>query len=104
MHPSQSLRMFQPTRRLMRPVPKEEQAAHTISQRLRRLRKIPPELLPLGVVVGFALLAASYSSLRHFMTDKTIRLKRQNRAADKHESAHHSDHSDEHSEKKEASH
>ncbi|KAL8409406.1 hypothetical protein RB594_007728 [Gaeumannomyces avenae] len=105
MHPSQSLRMFQPTRRLMRPVPKEEQAAHTVSQRLRRLKKIPPELFPLGVVVGFALLAAGYSSLRHFMTDRTIRLKRQNRAADKHEGAHHSDHSDEHSEeKKEASH
>ena len=102
MHPSQSLRMFQPTRRLMRPVPKEEQAAHTVSQRLRRLRKIPPELFPLGVVVGFALVAATYSSLRHFMTDKTIRLKRQNRAADKHEAGHHSD---EHSEeKKEASH
>ena len=65
---------------------------------------LPTLALVVGVVVGFALLAASYSSLRHFMTDKTIRLKRQNRAADKHESAHHSDHSDEHSEKKEASH
>jgi hypothetical protein len=27
--------------------------AHTISQRLRTLKKIPPELLPLGVVIGF---------------------------------------------------
>lgn len=36
------------------------------------------------------------------MTDKTIRLKRQNRAADKHEAAHHSD--DHSEEKKEASH
>ena len=26
--------------------------AHTISQRLRSLKKIPPELLPLGVVIG----------------------------------------------------
>ncbi|KAI6382609.1 hypothetical protein MCOR25_000611 [Pyricularia grisea] len=88
MHPTTRLRMFQPTRRMLRPVPNEEQAAHTISQRLRRLRKIPPELLPLGVVVGFAVIAAAYSSLRHFMTDKTIRLKRQNRAADSHSEGH----------------
>jgi len=26
--------------------------AHTVSQRLRSLKKIPPELLPLGVVLG----------------------------------------------------
>ncbi|KAL1881114.1 hypothetical protein VTK73DRAFT_4791 [Phialemonium thermophilum] len=82
MHATRSLMMFRPTMRMMRPVPKEEQAAHTISQRLRRLRKIPPELLPLGVVVGFALTAAIYSSIRHFLVDKTIRVKRQNRAAD----------------------
>ncbi|KAK1772961.1 hypothetical protein QBC33DRAFT_35833 [Phialemonium atrogriseum] len=82
MYATRSLRMFRPTARMMRPVPKEEQAAHTVSQRLRRLRRIPPELLPLGVVVIFALGAASYSSLRHFLTDKTMRLKRQNRAAD----------------------
>jgi len=73
----------------MRPVPNEEQAAHTVSQRLRRFRKIPPELIPLGVVVGFAILAAGYSSLRHFMHDKTIRLKRQNRAADNAAQAEH---------------
>lgn len=36
----------------------------------------------LGVVVGFAVFAAGYSCMRHLMTDKTIRLKRQNRAAD----------------------
>lgn len=81
--------MFQPTRAMMRPVPNEEQAGHTISQRLRRLRKIPPELYPLGVVVGFAVLAAGYSMTRHLMTDKTIRLKRQNRAADKAAEEHH---------------
>ena len=79
-----ALRAFRPTARLMRPVPKEEQAAHTVSQRLRRLRKIPPELVPLGVVVAFAVLAAGYSSMRHFFVDKTIRLKRQNRPADPH--------------------
>lgn len=81
---------------------------HTISQRLRRLRKIPPELYPLGssidtsplsakvtkahtclgVVVGFAVCAAAYSMTRHLMTDKTIRLKRQNRAADQAAAAH----------------
>ncbi|ROV89235.1 hypothetical protein VMCG_09886 [Cytospora schulzeri] len=73
---------FQPTRRMMRPVPNEEQAAHTVSQRLRRLKKIPAELWPLGVVVAFAVTAAGYSITRHLFTDKTIRLKRQNRAAD----------------------
>ncbi|KAK1761120.1 hypothetical protein QBC47DRAFT_369162 [Echria macrotheca] len=82
MYATRSLQMFRPTARMMRPVPKEEQAAHTVSQRLRRLRNIPPELIPLGVVVGFAVCAAVYSSMRHFMVDKTIRLKRQNRAAD----------------------
>ncbi|KAI7787242.1 hypothetical protein SLS64_000161 [Diaporthe eres] len=80
---------FQPTRRLMRPVPNEEQAAHTVSQRLRRLRKIPAELIPLGVVVGFAVLAAGYSITRHLFVDKTIRLKRQNRAADAAAEQHH---------------
>ncbi|KKY37259.1 hypothetical protein UCDDA912_g02717 [Diaporthe ampelina] len=80
---------FQPTRRLMRPVPNEEQAAHTVSQRLRRLRKIPAELIPLGVVVGFAVLAAGYSITRHLFVDKTIRLKRQNRAADNAAEQHH---------------
>ncbi|CAK7233929.1 hypothetical protein SBRCBS47491_008777 [Sporothrix bragantina] len=79
---ARALQAFRPTLRMMRPVPKEEQAAHTITQRLRRLRKIPAELLPLGVVVGFALFAAGYSSIRHFVVDGTIRLKRQNRAAE----------------------
>ncbi|RMJ26225.1 hypothetical protein PHISP_02912 [Aspergillus sp. HF37] len=50
--------------------------AHTISQRLRRLRKIPPELIPLGVVLGAAVGAAIYSSVRKLMTDKTLRLHR----------------------------
>jgi hypothetical protein len=40
-------------------------------------------LMPAAVVVvGFAVLAAIYSITRHLFTDKTIRLKRQNRAAD----------------------
>ncbi|KAK0747508.1 hypothetical protein B0T21DRAFT_278399 [Apiosordaria backusii] len=66
----------------------ERYAAHTVSQRLRgRLKNIPPELVPLGVVVAFALGAACYSITRHLVVDKTIRLKRQNRAADAHASA-----------------
>ncbi|CAK7267346.1 hypothetical protein SEPCBS57363_002543 [Sporothrix epigloea] len=86
---ARALQAFRPTLRMMRPVPKEEQAAHTITQRLRRLRKIPAELLPLGVVVGFALFAAGYSIVRHFVVDSSIRLKRQNRAAEPVEAAKH---------------
>ncbi|CAN8104330.1 unnamed protein product [Discula destructiva] len=82
MQPSRAMQMFQPTRALMRPVPKEEQSAHTVSQRLRRLKDVPAELWPLAVVVGFAVFAAGYSCVRHFFTDKTIRFSRQNRAAD----------------------
>lgn len=47
----------------------------------------------LGVVVAFAVTAAVYSSTRHLMVDKTIRLKRQNRAADAHA---HAEHNEEH--------
>ncbi|EGS23569.1 uncharacterized protein CTHT_0002640 [Thermochaetoides thermophila DSM 1495] len=88
MFATRTLRMFRPTVRMMRPVPKEEQAAHTVSQRLRRLKKIPPELIPLGVVVSFAVCAAVYSTTRHLLVDKNIRLKRQNRAADLHVEKH----------------
>jgi len=63
----------------MRPVPKEEHSAHTISQRLRTLRKIPPELIPLGIVVGIAVGAAFYSMGRKLVVDKQMRLARQNR-------------------------
>jgi hypothetical protein len=38
----------------------------------------------IGVVVAFAVSAAVYSSGRHLIVDKNIRLKRQNRAADAH--------------------
>lgn len=75
-----------PSARMMRPLPKEDQSAHTVSQRLRKLRKIPAELVPLGVVVGFALFAAGYSSFRKFTVDKNLRLARQNRQ-DGHEPA-----------------
>jgi len=63
----------------MRAAPKEDQAAHTISQRLSRLKRVPPELIPLGVVVGIAVGFAVYSLGRHLVTDKTLKLKRQNR-------------------------
>ncbi|CAG8972710.1 hypothetical protein HYALB_00008625 [Hymenoscyphus albidus] len=74
-----ALRMFQPTKRMLRPVPKEEHTAHTISQRLRRLKQIPPELIPLGVVVGVAVGFAVYSLGRKLVVDKQMRLTRQNR-------------------------
>ncbi|KAF2214621.1 hypothetical protein CERZMDRAFT_90173 [Cercospora zeae-maydis SCOH1-5] len=62
--------------------PKEEQAAHTISQRLRTLKKIPPELIPLGVVLAAAIFAAVYSMGRKLLTDKTLRLTRTGKQAD----------------------
>ncbi|EGY18765.1 uncharacterized protein VDAG_08925 [Verticillium dahliae VdLs.17] len=105
MRPTLALRAFRPTLRMRSPVPVSSSSArtkpvcrnfcdaidtdgsfwlvdrnkrrHTVSQRLRKLRRIPPELIPLGVVVGFAVFAAGYSSIRHFMVDGTIRLKRQ---------------------------
>merc|ERR1712098_669473 len=73
---------MKPTGRVMSPVPKEEHSAHTISQRLRSLKKIPPELIPLGVVIGFALVIAAYSSVRKFYTDRTLRLSRQGSSHD----------------------
>jgi len=51
-----------------------EHSAHTISQRLRSLKRIPPELLPLGVVIGFALFAACFAMGKKLFTDKTLRL------------------------------
>ncbi|KAF2400260.1 hypothetical protein EJ06DRAFT_530251 [Trichodelitschia bisporula] len=75
---------MRPTRKLMAPVPKEEHSAHTISQRIRTLRKIPAELIPLGVVLGFALFAAAFASVRKFYTDRTLRLTRQGSNGDEH--------------------
>ncbi|KAI1351833.1 hypothetical protein F5Y01DRAFT_314331 [Xylaria sp. FL0043] len=102
MYATRALRMV-PTKRMMR-VPKEDQQAHTVSQRLRKLRQIPAELIPLGssapgrlrrlsrqepletnrsnkigAVVIFAVFAAGYSSARKFWVDKNLRLARQNR-------------------------
>ncbi|CAM1503886.1 Fc.00g014770.m01.CDS01 [Cosmosporella sp. VM-42] len=81
MRSTAALRMFRQTPRMLRPVPKEDQAGHTISQRLRKLKNIPPELFPLAIVVGFALGAAAYSSGRKFIVDKNLRLSRQGAAA-----------------------
>lgn len=58
--------------------------AHTISQRLRQLKRIPPELIPLGVVLAAAVFAAGYSMVRKLYTDSTLRLYRQGPDANKH--------------------
>ncbi|KAF2658386.1 hypothetical protein K491DRAFT_652941 [Lophiostoma macrostomum CBS 122681] len=65
------------TSRMMKPAPKEEHGAHTISQRIRSLKKLPAELIPLFIVVGVAIFAAIFSIGRKFYVDKTLRLKRQ---------------------------
>merc|ERR1711964_334414 len=78
MQPTATLKMFQPTRRMMA-MPNEGHRAHTISQRLRTLKKIPPELIPLGIVVGVAVGFAGYSMARKLIVDKQMRLSRQNR-------------------------
>ncbi|KAJ5383558.1 NADH-ubiquinone reductase complex 1 MLRQ subunit [Penicillium concentricum] len=75
MYPTRMLRM-QPTRAFAFPTPKEQQSAHTISQRLRQLKRVPPELLPIGFVLAVAIGAAIYSSGKKLMTDKTLRLYR----------------------------
>ncbi|KAF1977853.1 hypothetical protein BU23DRAFT_526412 [Bimuria novae-zelandiae CBS 107.79] len=65
------------TARMWTPVPKEEHAAHSVSQRLRQLKKIPAELIPLGIVLAIAVGAAIFSLGRKLVVDKTLRLKRQ---------------------------
>ncbi|KAI9044069.1 uncharacterized protein KD926_001892 [Aspergillus affinis] len=75
MYPTRVLRM-QASRPFSFPAPKENHSAHTISQRLRTLKRVPPELIPLGVVLGVAVGAAIYSSTHKLMTDKTLRLSR----------------------------
>ncbi|KAJ5773021.1 NADH-ubiquinone reductase complex 1 MLRQ subunit [Penicillium paradoxum] len=75
MYPTRMLRM-QPTRAFRFPTPKEPQSAHTISQRLRQLKRVPPELLPIGFVLAVAIGAAVYSCSKKLMTDKTLRLYR----------------------------
>jgi len=69
---------MRPTRALRR-THEDEHRAHTISQRLRQAKKIPIELVPLGVVLGIAVIAAVYSLGNKLLSDKTLRLSRQNR-------------------------
>ncbi|KAJ1338287.1 NADH-ubiquinone reductase complex 1 MLRQ subunit [Microdochium nivale] len=88
MYATRALRMM-PTRRMRAPLPKEDQSAHTVSQRLRKIKDVPAELWPLAVVVGFAVLAAGYSSGRKFFVDKNLRLARQNRKTESHAEEHH---------------
>lgn len=65
---------FQPPKsRLLTPSPS---AGHTVSQRLRKLKSIPPELIPLGVVLAAAIFAAGYSMVNKLFSDKTLRLTR----------------------------
>ncbi|RHZ50047.1 hypothetical protein CDV55_102073 [Aspergillus turcosus] len=81
MFSTRPLRM-QASRPFAFPTTKEGHRAHTISQRLRTLKRIPPELIPLGIVLSVAVGAAIYSSTRKLMTDKTLRLYR-NRPEDR---------------------
>ncbi|KAF2173295.1 hypothetical protein M409DRAFT_17237 [Zasmidium cellare ATCC 36951] len=74
---NQATRGFRTSGLRMAKAPAEEQRAHTISQRLRTLKKIPPELIPLGVVLAAAIFAAVYSLGRKLAVDKTLRLYRQ---------------------------
>jgi len=71
----QTTRPFHSSRTLFRSK-EDDQSAHTITQRIRQLKKIPPELLPLGVVILFALFAAVFAMARKLWTDKTLRLQR----------------------------
>ncbi|KAI7150421.1 hypothetical protein KC344_g170 [Hortaea werneckii] len=48
------------------------------------LKRIPPELIPLGVVLAAAVFAAGYSIVRKLFTDSTLRLYRQGPDANKH--------------------
>ncbi|KAK5719816.1 hypothetical protein LTR17_015105 [Elasticomyces elasticus] len=96
MRVQQAARGFRSTGRKGRPMPKEEHSgtqpprpipsrtelSHTISQRIRSLKKIPPELIPIGVVLFAAVFAAFYSLLRKFWVDKTLRLRRTGKSAD----------------------
>ncbi|KAF2139110.1 uncharacterized protein K452DRAFT_300671 [Aplosporella prunicola CBS 121167] len=64
--------------RTMRPLPKEEQSGHTVSQRLRSgLKAIPVEIYPLVVVISCGLVFGVYSFIRPALQDKTLRLHRQ---------------------------
>ncbi|KIW58517.1 hypothetical protein PV05_03028 [Exophiala xenobiotica] len=71
--PLRQARPFHNSRAMFR-TKEDDQSAHTITQRLRSLKRIPPELIPLGVVILFAVFAAVFAMTRKLMTDKTLRL------------------------------
>ncbi|KAI1612898.1 hypothetical protein EDD37DRAFT_648417 [Exophiala viscosa] len=68
-------RPFHNTRTMLRSK-EDDQSAHTITQRIRSLKKVPPELIPLGIVILFALFAAAFAMSKKLLTDKTLRLHR----------------------------
>ncbi|CAI4212479.1 unnamed protein product [Parascedosporium putredinis] len=83
MQPSLALRMFRPTGRMMK-------AAEPANTSLgARIKKVPAELWPLFVVVGFAVGAGCYSIGRKFAVDKNLRLARQGPAKAEHHGEHH---------------
>ncbi|PWW71865.1 hypothetical protein C7212DRAFT_338391, partial [Tuber magnatum] len=63
-------------------MPKQEQSAHTISQRIRMLKKVPPELIPLGIVMAAGVAMAMFSMGKKLYTDKQLRLSRSSRSSE----------------------
>ncbi|KPI40623.1 uncharacterized protein AB675_10565 [Cyphellophora attinorum] len=76
-------RSFHQSRSMFR-AKEEDHSAHTITQRLKSLKKIPPELLPLGDVISFALFAAAFAMGRKLIYDKTLRLSPQRNSGGAH--------------------
>ncbi|KAI5236362.1 hypothetical protein E4T43_08669 [Aureobasidium subglaciale] len=70
-------RLIRSTPRLLQAAAREEQAAHTATQRVRYwIRSLPVETYPLFVVMGFSLSFGIYSFVRPALQDPTLRLKR----------------------------
>ncbi|CAD0093174.1 unnamed protein product [Aureobasidium vineae] len=72
-----SRRCIHSTPRLLQAAAREEQAAHTATQRVRYwIKSLPIETYPLFVVMGFSLSFGIYSFVRPALQDPTLRLKR----------------------------
>ncbi|KAL2112473.1 hypothetical protein VUR80DRAFT_7470 [Thermomyces stellatus] len=84
MQPSLALRMFRPTGRMMKAA--DQQGSGGL---MGKIKSIPPELWPLGVVVSFAVGFAGFSIGRKFMVDKNLRLSRQGPAGRDDHDEHH---------------
>ncbi|CAD0057726.1 unnamed protein product, partial [Aureobasidium pullulans] len=70
-------RLIHSTPKLLQAAAREEQAAHTASQRVRYwIKSLPVETYPLFVVCGFSLSFGVYSFVRPALQDPTLRLKR----------------------------